>query len=95
MSLSCAEDVPCSLLEHLHLPPTDPVAHGSDGRTASGTWLFLHIDRAKKGAAELYFKEADKAQYPLHLIPWPLVETSTGFKILLHITFFFCDLMRG
>lgn len=95
MSLSCAKDVPCCSLERLHLPPTDPVAHGSDGRAATGAWPRLLIDRAKERAAVLYFKEADKAQYPLHVFPWPLVEILTGFKNLLHIKLFFCGLMRG
>jgi len=87
--------VPCSVLERLHLPPTDPAAHGSDGGAASGTWPLLLIDRAKERAAELYFRKANKAQYPLHLFPWPLVETSAGFKNLLLIKLFFCGLMRG
>lgn len=94
-ALSRAEDIPCSSLEHLHLPSTDPVAPGSDGGAATGTWPLLFINRAKETAAELYFKEANEAQYPLHLFPWPLVETSAGFKNPLHIKFFFPWLNEG
>lgn len=63
MSLSCTEDTPSSL-EHFHLLPTDPVAPGSDGRAASGTWPLT--GRAKERAAPSGFKERNEAQ--IHLI---------------------------
>lgn len=53
MSPSCAEDVPCSSLERLCLPPSDPVACGGGGGTTSGVWPLLPIDRAKERAAAL------------------------------------------
>lgn len=71
------------------------ISHGSDAGAATGTWPLSFIDWAKERAAELYFREANKAQYPLHLFSWPLVETSRGFKNLLHIKFLFHGLMRG
>lgn len=77
------------------MPPTGPFAQGRDGGAAGGAWPLLLIDRAKEKAAEFYFREANKAQYPLHLLPWLLVDTSAGFKNLLHIKYFFCGLMRG
>lgn len=71
MSLSCTEDTPWSL-EHLLLLPTDPVAPGSDGRAASGTWPFT--DRAKERAAPSSFKERNKAQIHLILSPGLLLK---------------------
>lgn len=61
------------------MPPSDPVACGGDGGTTSGAWPLLPIDRAKETAAALYFKEVNKAWYPLNLFSWLSVGASTSF----------------